>query len=374
MNKLEIKNGFPDIYKQARCKDLINAINFFLDKGTYSGYQADHTEIKILKYIRRLLRCNKYNLLIATPDKLDEIRIVINKFSSKMQIKDGCPNLINNKCPKGCKQNCKSNFLKFIVSNIFDYEKFKDDESWIWTIDGTKKISRKTKKNDDGAIEKVCGRFDYLDNIIGIGCCPYCNRAYIMKQDIKIKPDPTKKSNYKTINPALDHYFSKSKYPYFALSLYNLIPCCDLCNSKIKSTSELKLKYHIHPYKHSFHKKIKFVVVPDNLKAFNDSPDDFSIEIQEKQYENSKKAKEYADFFGLEDLYNNHKDYAAEILVKKQIYNKAWLDGVNSAEGLNLNLTLDDAKRYYYGNYLKEGDINKRPLSKLTIDLLDGEF
>jgi hypothetical protein len=252
------------------------------------------------------------------------------------------------------------------VNKIFDYEKFKLDEAWNWSHNRvTNMITRKTIKN-------VIGRSEYLDNIDGIDSCPYCNRAFIMKRDIKVKPDPNNSNETKTINPALDHYFSKADYPFFALSLYNLIPSCNLCNSIIKRTHELQLQYHIHPYLHSFHKKIKFVVVPENIDAFNYSPDDFSIEVQEKYHPNSNKAKEYANFFGLESLYNNHKDYAAEILVKKQAYNDDWLAGVNSIKGLNL--TPDTAERYYYGNYLKEEDINKRPLSKLTIDLLDGGF
>ena len=37
----------------------------------------------------------------------------------------------------------------------------------------------------------------------------------------------------------LDHVLCKSKNPFSALSLYNLVPCCHICNSKFKTTRTL---------------------------------------------------------------------------------------------------------------------------------------
>lgn len=53
---------------------------------------------------------------------------------------------------------------------------------------------------------------------IGVTTCPYCNRSYIFT------------SSKSGTRPQYDHYFPKSKYPYLALSMYNLIPCCSICN------------------------------------------------------------------------------------------------------------------------------------------------
>lgn len=50
----------------------------------------------------------------------------------------------------------------------------------------------------------------------GLRVCPYCGMEII-------KPtNRTKKQ--------IDHFFPKSKYPFLALSYYNLIPSCDTCN------------------------------------------------------------------------------------------------------------------------------------------------
>lgn len=56
---------------------------------------------------------------------------------------------------------------------------------------------------------------------IGLVVCPYCGRNYIETEE---------ENGYQDDNPPIDHYLPKSKYPFFALSLYNMIPCCTQCN------------------------------------------------------------------------------------------------------------------------------------------------
>lgn len=43
----------------------------------------------------------------------------------------------------------------------------------------------------------------------------------------------------------LDHFFPKSAYPLFALSLYNFVPCCTICNSRIKSSNSFLSFFNI---------------------------------------------------------------------------------------------------------------------------------
>ena len=54
-------------------------------------------------------------------------------------------------------------------------------------------------------------------NSLNLSVCPYCNRQYIFGTD-----------NNRKVGAQFDHFYSKSKYPYLALSFYNLIPVC-LC-------------------------------------------------------------------------------------------------------------------------------------------------
>jgi hypothetical protein len=77
--------------------------------------------------------------------------------------------------------------------------------------------------------------------------CPYCNLNRIVVTDISDSVDDTQDAYLD-----LDHFFPKSRYPYFAVSFYNLVPCCHDCNSKLKGAKEYGLDTHIHPYLDSF--------------------------------------------------------------------------------------------------------------------------
>lgn len=55
----------------------------------------------------------------------------------------------------------------------------------------------------------------------GLEVCPYCGR-----NNIEIEEE----AGYRDDKPPIDHFLPKSIYPFFALSLYNMIPCCTECN------------------------------------------------------------------------------------------------------------------------------------------------
>ena len=50
--------------------------------------------------------------------------------------------------------------------------------------------------------------------------CPYCGRV-----PIHVGEEPGRR----TSAPPIDHFLPKSKYPFLAMSFYNLIPCCSKC-------------------------------------------------------------------------------------------------------------------------------------------------
>ncbi|EKM5064291.1 hypothetical protein PUZ93_001287 [Cronobacter turicensis] len=89
--------------------------------------------------------------------------------------------------------------------------------------------------------------------------CFYCG-IYDLKVISNIKP--TINNNYRDENNKilfdLDHFYLKSKYPFLSLSFYNLIPCCGICNSRIRSTKEFDITTHINPYADSFDSHYKF--------------------------------------------------------------------------------------------------------------------
>ena len=167
-----------------------------------------------------------------------------------------------------------------------------------------------------------------------------------------------------SIRPQLDHFLPKSKYPLLALSFYNLIPVCPECN-RIKRDEVLD----IHPYNDDFDANgLKFKVgMRDEsnqlvLKALNTS--DFEIMIT-----NGDKNKNVARL-GLTELYNEHKDYVAEIIWKCQAYNAGYYDTlIHTYKGLNLSNS--EIHRIIWGAYIDDGEQGRRPLSKLTKDIME---
>ena len=102
---------------------------------------------------------------------------------------------------------------KEIYKEIFDYGKF------------------------SGSNQSISERTAYwLQKQLDVKVCPFCNRIY------------TTTLFNRSVRPAFDHFYPKSTYPYLAVSLFNLIPICDICN-KAKSN---KLDPIIYPYDESF--------------------------------------------------------------------------------------------------------------------------
>lgn len=62
--------------------------------------------------------------------------------------------------------------------------------------------------------------YDLARNI-DLNTCVYCNRNYTSTVE-------------KITRPQFDHYFSQTQHPLLALSFFNLIPSCAICNSNIK--------------------------------------------------------------------------------------------------------------------------------------------
>lgn len=96
----------------------------------------------------------------------------------------------------------------------------------------------------------------------GHNTCTYCNRQYT----ITIRKNKGNNDASRIARPQLDHWFSKELYPLMSLSLYNLIPCCSICNSSLKGNAIFKLSTHIHPYLEStpHEPKFNFSYIPTN--------------------------------------------------------------------------------------------------------------
>ncbi|MGH1517348.1 hypothetical protein [Chryseobacterium sp. JK1] len=198
---------------------------------------------------------------------------------------------------------------------------------------------------------------------IGINTCTYCNRNYTLT--IAYTDPETNRVNDSTriSRPQFDHYFSQKDYPLLALSIYNLIPSCSICNSTIKGSSPLNKDLHLHPY-------ISEVDINEREFKFSydvDSLNKLSVKI--KSNENSK-IKRTLDFFETEEIYNAHSNFELKDLYDLRMkYSDTFLNIIESNfDGI---MKKKEAYRMIFGIETKEDNHHQRPFSKFKHDIIE---
>ena len=257
-------------------------------------------------------------------------------------------------------KNMKIQYISRVSDSIKKY--FEDEDNLKRVLIGlpTELDSIKSKFRKDKAIRKIFHYDNWLSydkynaydlaKKLDIPTCPYCNRMYtktVMGE-----------AGEKVIRPEFDHWFPKSEYPLLALSFYNLIPSCHICNSNVKGKTEFKLDTHFHPYNPSSNLKTTFSY---NHKNY----DDYKIKINTKDdfSHNSVEA------FQLENIYQAHEDEVKDLIKIRQAYSDKYIDMLNdSLEGVNLSK--EEVYRLAFGVHYENDKFDRRPLSKLKKDIL----
>lgn len=185
---------------------------------------------------------------------------------------------------------------------------------------------------------------------LGLRVCPYCNEQYIapsLSKDGKVRGD-------------LDHFLPKSEYPYFALSIYNMIPCCKFCNSSLKSSKEFMNTETATPYEVSYNDCFKFLGVKEKNK--------WTIQIR-KDGNTGECVSEILKIFLIRERYQHHTDIVKDYLKKQKEYSDRLVEKIKNAypNGHVCSFLSD-----YFGYPLKAEDIDKNVLNKLKRDLAEG--
>jgi len=190
-----------------------------------------------------------------------------------------------------------------------------------------------------------------LANSLNIQTCVYCNRIYT-----KTVINP-----HKITRPEFDHWFPKSTYPLLALSFYNLIPSCHVCNSSVKSTALMNTDDYLHPY------------IPENIdlkfsywiKSLNRY--DFKIKRDSGTKEdNTVKA------FKIEEIYATHRDEINDLVKLRRLYSVDYLLKLKGLlSSVDSNVSMEEVYRLAFGTHYQEKNYTKRPLSKMKRDILE---
>ncbi|WP_419027039.1 ComEA family DNA-binding protein [Culturomica massiliensis] len=137
-----------------------------------------------------------------------------------------------------------------------------------------------------------------------------------------LNDDSIRKWNHFTI----DHYICRAKCKLFSLSLYNFVPCCVVCNSKLKhddlvnEKGNILLKLSPSSEKFEFDKKVKFrlIISPDaNIMRFDQCMEKFHIDIDTSE---DADFDDFVRMFHLKSRYNFHKIEAVYLAYLKQKY------------------------------------------------------
>lgn len=266
------------------------------------------------------------------------------------------------------KSGDRESFLKALIINPFsksNREKFHFLEDYYSFTQGI------VLKDPLGSQKSVIGRILQYNKLIksqeknkllrefvvegsGLQVCPYCNRQYI---------DCFRKSTkgYTAI-AQLDHFYSKDRFPLYALSLYNFVPSCASCNQS-KSINHDDLIYPFVEDVRSANKehyfKLKFTTL--------DQLDGSHLPDIDYDFSDSEKVRQ-ADFFHHKNMYQNHRHFAQRLLLAQRLYTPAY---INQIKHFFPNLTDEKVREVLFGF---DGDLSElinKPLSKLAHDILN---
>lgn len=137
--------------------------------------------------------------------------------------------------------------------------------------------------------------------------CPYCHMNHVNYHE-----QQAKNSGELELRPPLDHFLPQSIYPYLAVSLYNLIPCCERCNSTtIKGAKDPKQTIP-HPFDDS-PLGMSFKVEGSVLGIFGLTDEELRVSVTgDGAWQN------FADFFRLQERYQWHRCEVNDMLKRIQ--------------------------------------------------------
>lgn len=146
----------------------------------------------------------------------------------------------------------------------------------------------------------------FFQENIEVHTCYYCNIDFI---------NTFKKAN-KTKNAfTLDHVLEKADYPFLALSLYNLVPSCYVCNSKVKDSKIPFDEFSPTNTNFDFDERVKFKSFITSLDLQIKKEQDFNIKLIENY---SNKYDKYIESLNLNNRYDYHKYKVLEIIEKEK--------------------------------------------------------
>ncbi|MGE0051325.1 MAG: hypothetical protein AB7S49_07340 [Arcobacter sp.] len=239
--------------------------------------------------------------------------------------------------------------LRIIEQSKIKYKEIKKKKTFIYDVNNELEKIFKYENKFQSPISK------FFEKNLETRTCYFCNIHFVNEYKVS-------KTEYKN-EFTLDHYYDKGTYPYLALSLYNLIPSCYTCNSKLKKTIELNV-FAPNSGKFDFHQKVKFkLLLDDSCKNLHiKSKDDIDINLKENYSDIYDK---YIEIFKLNERYKAHKDIVFDMIQKAELYPESRLKELQDLTGI----PFQQIKKDIFNLINENEDLSKQPFSKLIVDM-----
>lgn len=201
--------------------------------------------------------------------------------------------------------------------------------------------------------------------------CPYCNAETVGMAHLSVS---------KFVSD-IDHIFPKSVYPLLSLSLYNLVPVCNRCNSRFKKDENMLELWNgqgplpeLHPYVHNIYKHIRFDYKPTSvskmyLKPYSKGP--LTVAASKRSGVEQTRAEKHIRRYHLGEIYND--------LYSNEINEFLWLASICSADFVDsmsrlCRMDKNEFERMICHTSLDPHDINHYRFAKLIGDLHDAIY
>lgn len=215
-------------------------------------------------------------------------------------------------------------------------------------------ITGKVGAKISGKQASIAEFFMKHSDVLNIRTCFYCNLSYVNVY----KTSGVNKNHFD-----IDHFLPKSICPLVALSLFNFVPSCQVCNEKLKKEKLMgeavnlkKVSPTSSSYK--FDESIKFDVASANPFSINNKEISISLKgdaLYSKEIEILK----------LEERYNYHKCEVERLLSLIQKYPESNINMIGQTLKISENTILNDI----FGiEFLKSND---RCFKKIKTEIFD---
>lgn len=198
----------------------------------------------------------------------------------------------------------------------------------------------------DTLYKRYFPRQEFVD-ALEITVCPYCNRNFV-------------NSAYYRTMCELDHFYEKSDYPILAVSFYNLVPVCHNCNH-VKGTKNIS--YSPHDGRFKTDELLTFDFHITGMDFLHDKQQ-LGIEIYD-----TNEIKGNIDILKLREVYQIHTDVVQECIKRAIVFEPSYINYLAN-EYQDLFDSTEEMYRIIFGNYYKEDTYGKRPLAKMSSDII----